>query len=235
MIVSRGAAWFRTLGTADTPGTKLFCIAGDVARPGVVEAPIGARLGHLIQEAAGGAVGPWPIKWVQVGGAAGGVIPASDLDIRLSPEDLGQHGLGLGTGALLVVDSRRCTVDVVRCVAEFFARESCGKCVPCRVGTHQAARLLEAIATGSAGPGTLDVLEEVCTVMERASFCGLGQAAPAAILTTLRHFREEYAEHVDHHRCPAGVCPTGGGANRHERDAVGERPEGLRAPGGYRA
>lgn len=232
VIVSRGAGWFRSLGTPETPGTKLFSIAGDVARPGVVEAPIGVPLDRLVAEAAGGPAGPWPIKWVQVGGAAGGVIPSSDLGVCLSPEDLGRRGLSLGTGALLVVDSRRCTVDVMRSVAAFFARESCGQCVPCRVGTHQVARLLEAIASGSAGPGTVEVLEDVCAVMERASFCGLGQAAPTAVRTTLRHLREEYREHVDHHRCPAGVCRLGGGAISDERDPDVERPERLGAAWG---
>lgn len=220
VIGLRGAAWFRSIGVPEYPGTKLFSVVGDVARPGVVEAPIGVSLGRLIDEAAGGVSGAWPLKWVQIGGACGGVVaaPSASLrpagpdgagfdwrSIRLEPASLAAHGAGLGTGSVLVADATRCPVDVARSLARFFARESCGYCTPCREGTLQILTALDRLAAGRGTPEDVEHMELLAEVMQAASRCALGQSAPVGIKGLLWHFRDEVQAHVEG-RCPTGAC-----------------------------
>ena len=228
VIALRGAEWFRSIGTPEYPGTKLFSVVGDVARPGVVEAPIGVSLGRLIEEAAGGVSGSWPIKWVQIGGACGGVVAPPSTDgpggnaargdfdwraVLLEPASLASHGAGLGTGSVLVADATRCPVDVARSLARFFARESCGYCTPCREGTLQILTMLDRLAAGQGAAEDVERLEVLTDVMQVASRCALGQSAPVGLKGLLRHFREEVAAHARGH-CPTGACLVGRAVGR---------------------
>ncbi|WP_324716608.1 NADH-ubiquinone oxidoreductase-F iron-sulfur binding region domain-containing protein [Carboxydochorda subterranea] len=234
VIAAYGGEWFRHIGHPDCPGTKLFSLVGDVKRPGVVEAPIGVSLEQLIEEAAGGVSGPWPVKWVQIGGACGGVLGKGRLPIdwhgvTLDPQALKALGAGLGTGSVLVCDSTRCPVDVARSLARFFARESCGYCTPCREGSLQILRALDRLATGIGRRQDVDNLDVLTRVMQAASRCALGQSAPVGLRGLLTHFRDEIEAHLLG-RCPSGSCPmaekpagrdrTGAVAARHVAAAV---------------
>lgn len=211
LIAERGGEWYRHVGHPDCPGTKLFSLVGDVRVPGVVEAPTGVSLGHLITEAAGGCAGPWPIKWVQIGGACGGVIGDEKTgwawdEVHLDPVSLQQLGAGLGTGSVLVADSTRCPVDVARSLARFFTRESCGYCTPCRDGSLQILTALDRLATGLGTAEDVDHLHVLTRVMQVASRCALGQSAPVGMRGLLLRFHDEVAAHASGH-CPSGACP----------------------------
>lgn len=203
-IIRNGAAWFRAMGTPGNSGTKVFSVSGDVATEGVLEVPLGTPLGEILAMA-GGTVGG-DFKAAQTGGASGGCIPASHLDVPVDYESLKELGSIMGSGGLIVMNDQRCMVDVARFFMRFCQDESCGKCVPCRAGTQQAANLLHRIAAGEADPDDLVRLEQLCRFMGETSLCGLGMAAPTPVLGTLRWFREEYERHVRDRRCPAGVC-----------------------------
>jgi NADH:ubiquinone oxidoreductase subunit F (NADH-binding) len=181
-IIENGAEWFAGIGTVESKGTKVFSVSGDVARPGVYELELGSLLSELVMDVAG-AVNP---RMVQVGGAAGRIVPAWAMDVPLSFETI------LGSGAVMVYDESRDVIDVVHRTLDFFARESCGKCTPCREGTEMMVEILERLATAQAGPDDIEALEDLSNAMVLASLCGLGQAAPLALLDTLQHFRREY-------------------------------------------
>lgn len=181
-IIGNGADWFCQIGTAESKGTKVFSVSGDVAAPGVYELELGTLLSELVVDIAGAT----NIRMVQVGGAAGRIIPAWGMDVPLSFESV------LGSGAVTVYDERRNVIDVVRRTSEFFAEESCGKCTPCREGTEMMVEILERLARGTGGADDIEVLEDLSNAMALASLCGLGQAAPLAVLDTLEHFRGEY-------------------------------------------
>jgi bidirectional [NiFe] hydrogenase diaphorase subunit len=190
-IVTRGAEWFASIGTAKSKGTKVFALAGKIKNTGLVEVPMGMSLRTIVEELGGGAPGG-VIKAVQTGGPSGGCIPANLLDTPVDYESLQQLGSIMGSGGMIVMDDKDNMVEVARYFMEFCMDESCGKCVPCRVGTVQMHRLLSRIVEGSAVGDDIAHLEELCDMVKYTSLCGLGQSAPNPVLSTLRYFRQEY-------------------------------------------
>ena len=206
VIIRKGAAWYSTFGTEKTKGTKVFALAGKIKNTGLVEVPFGTPLREIIYEIGGGIPDGKQFKAVQTGGPSGGVIPAQHLDTPVEYETLQKLGSIMGSGGMVIMDEDSCMVDVARFFLEFCCDESCGKCPPCRVGTKQMLNLLEKICRGEGELADLDKLKDLCTVVRDASLCGLGQAAPNPVLTTLKYFRHEYEQHIREHRCVAGVC-----------------------------
>ena len=205
-IVSRGAAWFGETGSVKSSGTKVFSLVGKVQNTGLVEMPLGTPLKSFVYDIGEGAVNGRRVKAVQTGGPSGGCIPVEMLDTPVDYENLAQIGSIMGSGGMVVMDEDNCMVDVARYFVEFTHSESCGKCVPCRVGLDKALRILNSITEGGGTAIQLDVLEELGRMIRDCSLCGLGQTAPNPVLTTIRHFKEEYEDHIVAHRCGAGVC-----------------------------
>jgi len=205
-IVARGAGWFSETGSVKSPGTKVFSLVGKIQNTGLVEMPLGTPLKNFIYDIGGGAVPGRHVKAVQTGGPSGGCIPAEMLDTPVDYESLAQIGSIMGSGGMVVMDEDNCMVDVARYFIEFTHSESCGKCVPCRVGLNKALRLLNSITDGHGTSEHLGLLDELGRMIRDCSLCGLGQTAPNPVLTTLRHFRHEYEDHIVEHRCRAGVC-----------------------------
>ncbi len=203
-IIENGAQAFRAHGTDASSGTKVFCLAGDVLRGGMVEVPLGASLHSVVNELGGGS--PRPIKAVQVGGPSGGCVPASLLETPMDYEALSEIGAMLGSGGVVVMDERRCMVDVARYFTAFLRDESCGACTACREGTVLMVEILERICRGDGHVDDLSRLEDLSGHITSGSICGLGKTASRPVLTTLRYFRDEYEAHVRDRRCPAGVC-----------------------------
>jgi len=208
-ILRRGGAWFASIGTEKSKGTKVFALAGKIANTGVVEVPMGTTLREIVFELGGGIPGGAAFKAVQTGGPSGGCIPAAHLDAPVDYETLASLGSIMGSGGMIVMDEHTCMVDVAKFFMGFCRDESCGKCVPCRVGTVELHRLLDRITSGAATPEDLTLLEELCDLVRHTSLCGLGQSAPNPVLSTLRHFGDEYRAHLEG-RCPAGVCAMSG-------------------------
>lgn len=205
-IIRNGSEWFANIGTEKSKGTKVFALAGAVQNTGLVEVPMGITLREIIFDIGGGIPDGKKFKAVQTGGPSGGCIPEQFLDKAVDYETLTQLGTIMGSGGMIVMDETSCMVDVARYFMEFCMTESCGKCVPCRVGTVQMYNLLTKITQGEATLDDLALLEELCDLVRNTSLCGLGQAAPNPVLSTLRYFREEYVAHIQDKKCPAGVC-----------------------------
>ncbi|MFP4343899.1 MAG: NADH-quinone oxidoreductase subunit NuoF [Anaerolineales bacterium] len=205
-IVMNGAEWFRSIGTQKCPGTKVYTMLGDVNITGLVETPMGTTLREIIEIYGGGMKGGKSFKCAQTGGSSGSLIPEEFLDVPMDFASLQQKGASLGSGALLVCGDDTCVVDLAYVLERFFKMESCGKCVPCRVGTAQMLESLERLRRGYGTRVDLDRLEEAAGYAAEASFCGLGQAAPVPIITGLRFFREEFEAHA-RGECPTGSCP----------------------------
>lgn len=205
-IVRNGSAWFAEIGTDKSKGTKVFALAGTIQNTGLVEVPMGITLREIIFDVGGGIPNGKAFKAVQTGGPSGGCIPVDYLDTPVDYETLTRLGAIMGSGGMIVMDETSCMVDVARYFMEFCMTESCGKCVPCRVGTTQMLNLLTKITEGRATMDDLAMLEELCDVVRHTSLCGLGQSAPNPVLSTLRYFRDEYLAHILEKRCPAGVC-----------------------------
>src|SRR5450631_1928613 len=205
-IVSRGPQWFSETGSAKSPGTKVFSLVGKVQNTGLVEMPLGTPLKSFVYDIGEGAVNGRRVKAVQTGGPSGGCIPVEMLDTPVDYESLAQIGSIMGSGGMVVMDEDNCMVDVARYFVEFTHSESCGKCVPCRVGLNKALSILNAITNGDGTADHLPLLDELGRMVRECSLCGLGQSAPNPVLTTIRHFREEYEDHIVAHRCRAGVC-----------------------------
>ena len=186
LIIEHGAKKYRKLGTENSPGPKLFCISGDVARPGLYEVPFGITLRHLIYNLAGGIRDGYDLQAVLFGGAAGAFAPSDQLDVQLSFEDLQAAGLPLGSGVVMVFDQSRDLRDVLKRLARFFAHESCGKCYPCQLGTKRQYEILGRIAAGNPTPGDVERLSDVGWTMTDASLCGLGQTAANAVLSAMK-------------------------------------------------
>ncbi len=205
-IITRGAGWFAETGSTKSPGTKVFSLVGKVQNTGLVEMPLGTPLKSFIYDIGEGAPAGRHVKAVQTGGPSGGCIPVEMLDTPVDYESLAQIGSIMGSGGMVVMDDDNCMVDVARYFVEFTHSESCGKCVPCRVGLNKALRILNAITAGNGTMEHLTLLDELGRMIRECSLCGLGQTAPNPVLTTLRHFRNEYEDHILAHRCRAGVC-----------------------------
>ncbi len=206
-IFLRGADWYAQIGTVKSHGTKVFALAGAVRNTGLVEVPIGTTLGDLIFDIGGGIRNNRNFKAAQIGGPSGGCIPREHLNVELDYESLQELGAIMGSGGLIVMDDETCMVDVARFFIEFVQEESCGKCVPCRVGTKRMLEILDRICEGRGEMEDLDRLEKLGRYIKDGSLCGLGQTAPNPVLSTLRHFREEYVQHIRDKHCVAGVCP----------------------------
>lgn len=220
-IIARGPEWFAGIGTERSKGTKVFALAGKIVHTGLIEVPMGTPLRSIIHEIGGGIPDGQCCKAVQTGGPSGGCIPAEYLDTPVDYESLGALGSIMGSGGMIVMDEHSCMVDVARFFMEFSMSESCGKCVPCRVGTAEMYELLTRIEQGRATLADLELLEELCETVKYTSLCGLGQAAPNPVLSTLRYFKNEYLAHITDHVCPAGQCQFESG----EAQPVGERAE----------
>jgi len=205
-IILKGADWFRQIGTPESPGTKVFALAGKIGNTGLIEVPMGISLREIVETLGGGIPDNRQFKAAQTGGPSGGCIPAAHLDTPIAYETLKKLGSIMGSGGLIVMDDRSCMVDVAKFFMAFCMDESCGKCIPCRVGTVQMHNVLDRITTGKGTLGDLEMLENLCPMVQETSLCGLGQTAPNPVLSTLRYFREEYLAHIIEKRCPAGVC-----------------------------
>jgi bidirectional [NiFe] hydrogenase diaphorase subunit len=191
-IIRKGADWFASIGTEKSKGTKVFALAGKIRNTGLIEVPMGTPLQRIVAEMGGGVPDGGVVKAVQTGGPSGGCIPASAFDSPVDYESLTQLGSMMGSGGMIVMDDSTNMVDVARFFMEFCMDESCGKCIPCRVGTVQLHQLLTKIREGKASMADLELLEELCDMVKHTSLCGLGQSAPNPVFSTLRYFRDEY-------------------------------------------
>jgi NADH:ubiquinone oxidoreductase subunit F (NADH-binding) len=206
VIIGLGAQEFAKVGTRENTGTKIFSLVGKIKNTGLVEVPMGITIDRIVNEIGDGQIGQRNIKAVQTGGPSGGCIPAGMFHLSIDYESLTKAGSIMGSGGMIVMDEHTCMVDVAKYFMRFLKEESCGKCFVCRKGTQRMHEILDDI---SAGRGTLEhlgLLEELGSVVKDASLCGLGQTSPNPVLSTLRYFREEYIEHIQKKRCPAGVC-----------------------------
>ena len=206
LVFDMGPDAYSQIGTEKSKGTKIFALAGKVKNTGLVEVPMGATLRTIVYDIGGGIPGNKQFKGAQLGGPSGGCIPADYLDYPIDYDSLQELGAIMGSGGLIVMDENTCMVDVARYFLEFTQSESCGKCTPCRVGTARMLKMLEAICRGEGTKKDLDYLQRLGEDIQRASLCGLGQTAPNPVLSTIRHFRKEYEEHITLKICRAGVC-----------------------------
>jgi bidirectional [NiFe] hydrogenase diaphorase subunit len=205
-IIGNGGEWFASIGARSSPGTKVFALAGRVARTGLVEAPIGTSLRTILFDLGGGVPPGFEFKAAQTGGPAGGCIPAQYLDVPMDYDSLTGIGTMMGSGGLIVMDTSSCMVDIARFFMEFCMDESCGTCIPCRAGTVQMHQILKRITQGEGSEGDLTMLEDLSGLLKETSLCGLGMAAPNPVLSTLRYFRNEYEAHIHGRQCSAGHC-----------------------------
>lgn len=206
-IVRHGPEAFAALGTETSKGTKVFALAGQVKRGGLIEVPMGATIRQIVEEIGGGTLSGRPFKGVQIGGPSGGCIPYSMADVPIDFESLAEAGAIMGSGGLIVLDQDTCMVDLAHYFLDFTHRESCGKCKMCSGGTGQMMEVLERIASGQGSEHDLDELDRMASATRRGSICGLGGTAPNPVSSTLLYFREEYEAHLSG-RCPAGVCKS---------------------------
>ncbi|MFC2122508.1 NADH-quinone oxidoreductase subunit NuoF [Bacteroidota bacterium] len=206
IIMDRGADWYTSIGTETSHGTAVFALTGKTRNSGLIEVPMGITLGEVIFDIGEGIIGDKRFKAVQTGGPSGGCLPSSMLGLQVDYESLAKVGSIMGSGGMVVVDEDTCMVDLARFFLSFTEAESCGKCVPCRVGTKQMLGILERICGGEGKPGDIELLEKLSQRVKATALCGLGQTAPNPILSTIAHFRHEYEEHIHKHYCRAGVC-----------------------------
>ena len=205
-IILKGAEWYASLGTETTKGTKIFAVTGKVKHTGLVEVPAGMTVRDVIYSVCGGIANNRKFKAVQAGGPSGGCIPADILDTPVDYDSLIKAGAMMGSGGLVVMDETTCMVDVARFFLNFTRDESCGKCVPCRIGLKAMLDILEKITEGRGESTDIEKLLEMGTTIKKASLCGLGQTAPNPILSTIKYFRHEYEAHINDKRCPSNCC-----------------------------
>ncbi|MHB9037771.1 MAG: NADH-ubiquinone oxidoreductase-F iron-sulfur binding region domain-containing protein [Armatimonadota bacterium] len=205
-IIEMGADAYASIGTEGSKGTKIFALAGKVKNTGLVEVPMGATLQQIIYDIGGGVPNGKAFKAAQMGGPSGGCVPARYMDMPVDYDSVKSIGAIVGSGGLIVMDETTCMVDIARFFTEFVQKESCGKCVPCRIGTKRMLDILVRITQGLGEPGDIEKLERLGEMIKQTALCGLGQTAPNPVLSTIRHFRDEYESHINDHKCPAGSC-----------------------------
>jgi NADH-quinone oxidoreductase subunit F/NADP-reducing hydrogenase subunit HndC len=205
-IIEKGHEWFKSIGTKNSPGTKVFALTGKVENTGLVEVPMGITLREIIYDIGGGIMNNRKFKAVQTGGPSGGCIPEEHLDMSVDFDSLWEVGSMMGSGGMVVMDEDTCMVDVAKYFLSFTRSESCGKCPPCRIGTYQMLEIMERITSGKGIPEDLDRLEALGNNIAKTALCGLGNSAPNPVLSTLKYFREEYEEHVHDKYCRSKVC-----------------------------
>lgn len=205
-IINKGAAWFASMGTEKSKGTKVFALGGKIVHTGLVEIPMGTTLREIVYDIGGGIPGGKAFKAAQTGGPSGGCIPASLIDTKVDYDSLIAIGSMMGSGGLIVMDEDNCMVDIAKFFLEFTVDESCGKCTPCRIGTRRMLEILTRITKGQGQDGDIEKLEELANTIKASSLCGLGQTAPNPVLSTLRYFRSEYEAHIYKKECPAHYC-----------------------------
>ncbi|MBZ7927475.1 NADH-quinone oxidoreductase subunit NuoF (plasmid) [Ensifer adhaerens] len=201
-IVARGADWFRTIGPAKSPGPKLYCVSGQVRKPGLYELPMGIPLRELVEDHAGGVPAGRRIKAVIPGGVSAPVLPETGLDVAMDFDSLAAVGSMLGSAGVIVVDDTTCMVKVATRIVEFFHHESCGKCTPCREGLNWAVKVLRRIDAGEGAPGDMEQLDMLCKGIFGNTFCALGDGAAMGLRASLLHFRDEFVAHIEERRCP---------------------------------
>ena len=206
VIVRKGAKWFSGIGTSKSKGTKVFSLVGKVKNIGLVEVPMGITLKDIVFGIGGGIPNGRKFKAVQTGGPSGGCIPENLLHLKVDFDQLKKAGSIMGSGGMIVMDDKTCMVDVAKYFLSFLEDESCGKCVPCRVGIRRMRELLEDITSGRGREGDIDYLKQMAEAVKDGSLCGLGKTSPNPVLTTLHYFRDEYEVHIKEKKCPAGVC-----------------------------
>jgi len=207
-ILLNGFAWFSSIGTERSKGTKVFALGGKIRNVGLVEVPMGTTLGTIINDIGGGIPGGKKFKAAQTGGPSGGCIPAKYIDIGMDFDNLISIGSMMGSGGLIVMDEDTCMVDIAKFYLEFTADESCGKCTPCRIGTKRLLEILTKITEGKGEDGDLEKIREIAEHMKSSSLCALGQSAPNPVLSAMEHFADEYEAHIKDKKCPAGVCKS---------------------------
>lgn len=207
-IINNGGEAFAAMGTEGSKGTKVFAVTGKVKRSGLVEIPMGKTLRDVIFDIGGGMKGDKAFKAVQMGGPSGGCIPADLIDTVIDYKALGATGAIMGSGGMVVMDEGTCMVGMAKFFLDFTARESCGKCIHCRIGTKRMLEILTRITEGNGQPGDVELLEELCYGIKDGALCGLGQTAPNPVLTTIKYFRNEYDAHINDKKCPAGECSS---------------------------
>jgi NADP-reducing hydrogenase subunit HndC len=206
LIFERGAKWYSDIGVPHSTGTKIFSLVGKVNNVGLVEVPMGIPLGKLVEEIGGGVPGGKPFKAVQTGGPSGGCLPYALKDTPVDFDSLTKAGSMMGSGGMIVMDEKDCVVDIARYFLRFLEDESCGKCLPCRLGLKAMLEFLDKFAAGEGSEEDIEALESLATAVQDGSLCALGGSAPNPILTTLRYFRDEYISHIKDQSCPAGIC-----------------------------
>jgi NADH:ubiquinone oxidoreductase subunit F (NADH-binding) len=220
-ILVRGADWYKGQGVGGSAGLKFIGVSGDVVRPGVYEVPMGTPVSDLIFKHGGGIPGNKKLKAFAPSGPSSGYLPASMVDVRLDFKALADAGSMLGSGALVVCSEDRCMLDMALNATEFYRNESCGKCVPCRVGSSKLVEMLEGWTRGKSAPSDLALLDELADTLRLTSICGLGQVVPAPIASVLKHFREEVDAHLSQRQCPAGVCACNARASKSTASKLG--------------
>lgn len=207
-IINNGGEAFAAMGTEGSKGTKVFAVTGKVKRSGLVEIPMGKTLRDVIFDIGGGMKGDKAFKAVQMGGPSGGCIPAELIDTVIDYKALGATGAIMGSGGMVVMDESTCMVGMAKFFLDFTAKESCGKCVHCRIGTTRMLEILTRITEGKGKEGDVELLEELCYGIKDGALCGLGQTAPNPVLTTIKYFKDEYIAHIENKTCPAGECAS---------------------------
>ena len=207
-IINNGGEAFAAMGTEGSKGTKVFAVTGKVKRSGLVEIPMGKTLRDVIFDIGGGMKGDKAFKAVQMGGPSGGCIPADLVDTVIDYKALGATGAIMGSGGMVVMDEGTCMVGMAKFFLDFTAKESCGKCIHCRIGTKRMLEILTRITEGNGQPGDVELLEELCYGIKDGALCGFGQTAPNPVLTTIKYFRNEYDAHINDKKCPAGECSS---------------------------
>ena len=208
IIISKSADWYSSIGTEKSKGTAVFALTGNIANCGLVEVAMGTTLREIIYEIGGGIPDGKAFKAVQTGGPSGGCLPSSFLDHPVDYESLAAAGSIMGSGGMVVMDEDTCMVDIARYFLDFIQRESCGKCVPCRLGTKRMLEILTRITEGEGKEGDVELLEDMAATIKDSSLCALGQTAPNPVLTTIKFFRDEYDAHIRDRRCPAHACKS---------------------------